>query len=464
MDYSIENPLGTRYASKEMIKIFSLQHRISLWRRLWLALAESQAELGLDISQAQIDQMKQHLDDIDFEIAAKKESEIHHDVMSHIYTFGLCTPEAKPIIHLGATSCFVTDNSELIQMYEALQIIKEKLVRVIYDLTDFAQKYKSMPCLGMTHLQAAQPTTVGKRATLYIQDFTMDLDEINIIIEGFMLRGAKGTTGTQASFLDLFEGDSEKVEKLDKLVAKKMGFEKTFRVTGQTYTRKFDYKITSALAGIGISASKFANDMRILQSKKEQEEPFASSQVGSSAMAYKRNPMMSERVCALSRYLESLPVNSAMTASTQWFERTLDDSANRRLVNSQAFLTADAVLMILDKIASGIVVYDKMVEKNLMAELPFMATENILMDSVKLGGDRQKLHEVIRKKSMEASANVKDGKENDLLELLSNAEEFEPYKNVIQSALDPSKYIGRAPEQTEQYIKYVKSEYLGGTK
>ena len=316
----------------------------------------------------------------------------------------------------------------------------------------------------MTHLQAAQPTTVGKRATLYIQDFTMDLDEINIIIEGFMLRGAKGTTGTQASFLDLFEGDSEKVEKLDKLVAKKMGFEKTFRVTGQTYTRKFDYKITSALAGIGISASKFANDMRILQSKKEQEEPFASSQVGSSAMAYKRNPMMSERVCALSRYLESLPVNSAMTASTQWFERTLDDSANRRLVNSQAFLTADAVLMILDKIASGIVVYDKMVEKNLMAELPFMATENILMDSVKLGGDRQKLHEVIRKKSMEASANVKDGKENDLLELLSNAEEFEPYKNVIQSALDPSKYIGRAPEQTEQYIKYVKSEYLGGTK
>lgn len=464
MDYSVENPLGTRYASKDMIKIFSQQHRISLWRKLWTALAEAEAELGIDISKAQTDQMKQHWDDIDFETAEKKEAEIHHDVMSHIYAFGLCCPDAKPIIHLGATSCFVTDNSELIQMYEALVIIKEKLIRVITNITEFAEKHKAMPCLGMTHLQAAQPTTVGKRACLYLQDFTMDLEEINNILSAFMLRGAKGTTGTQASFLELFEGNGEKVALLDKLVAHKMGFEAVFPVTGQTYTRKFDYKITSALAGIGISASKFANDMRILQSKKEQEEPFGKSQVGSSAMAYKRNPMMSERVCALARYLETLPVNSAMTASTQWFERTLDDSANRRIVNSQAFLTADAILMIMDKITAGIVVYDKMTEKNLMAELPFMATENILMDSVKLGGDRQKLHEVIRTHSMQAAANVKNGGENDLLDRLLASEEFKPYKSVISSALDPSRYIGRAKEQTEEYTQYIKTKYLGGQK
>lgn len=448
-----ENPLCTRYSSTEMQTIFSDDVRFGLWRRLWLALAKSEKALGLDITDEQIAELSAHLDDINYEDALAKEKEIHHDVMSHIYALGLLCPKAKPIIHLGATSCFVTDNSELIMMHRALKLVKERLIKVIKNLSDFALEYKDMPTLGFTHLQAAQLTTVGKRATLYVQELMMDLENINFILDGFKLRGIKGTTGTQASFLELFNGDHEKVKRLNEMVVGEMGFKNYFAVSGQTYPRKYDFFILSTLSGIAQSASKFANDLRILQSKKEMEEPFGKKQVGSSAMAYKRNPMLSERICALSRYLISLPQNPAMTSSTQWFERTLDDSANRRLTNSEAFLTADSILLLMDKVTTGMVVYPKIIEKHVGEELPFMATENILMDCVKAGGDRQALHEAIRECSMEAAAHVKiDGLENDLIERLKAKDAFKPFKDLIDKAMDAKLYIGRASVQTEEYI------------
>lgn len=448
-----ENPLCTRYSSTEMQTIFSDDVRFGLWRRLWLALAKSEKALGLDITDEQIAELSAHLDDINYEDALAKEKEIHHDVMSHIYALGLLCPKAKPIIHLGATSCFVTDNSELIMMHRALKLVKERLIKVIKNLSDFALEYKDMPTLGFTHLQAAQLTTVGKRATLYVQELMMDLENINFILDGFKLRGIKGTTGTQASFLELFNGDHEKVKRLNEMVVGEMGFKNYFAVSGQTYPRKYDFFILSTLSGIAQSASKFANDLRILQSKKEMEEPFGKKQVGSSAMAYKRNPMLSERICALSRYLISLPQNPAMTSSTQWFERTLDDSANRRLTNSEAFLTADSILLLMDKVTTGMVVYPKIIEKHVGEELPFMATENILMDCVKAGGDRQALHEAIRECSMEAAAHVKiDGLDNDLIERLKAKDAFKPFKDLIDKAMDAKLYIGRASAQTEEYI------------
>lgn len=448
-----ENPLCTRYSSTEMQTIFSDDVRFGLWRRLWLALAKSEKALGLDITDEQIAELSAHLDDINYEDALAKEKEIHHDVMSHIYALGLLCPKAKPIIHLGATSCFVTDNSELIMMYRALKLVKERLIKVIKNLSDFALEYKDMPTLGFTHLQAAQLTTVGKRATLYVQELMMDLENVNSLLENFKLRGIKGTTGTQASFLELFNGDHEKVKRLNEMVVGEMGFKNYFAVSGQTYPRKYDFFILSTLSGIAQSASKFANDLRILQSKKEMEEPFGKKQVGSSAMAYKRNPMLSERICALSRYLISLPQNPAMTSSTQWFERTLDDSANRRLTNSEAFLTADSILLLMDKVTTGMVVYPKIIEKHVGEELPFMATENILMDCVKAGGDRQALHEAIRECSMEAAAHVKiDGLENDLIERLKAKAAFKPFKDLIDKAMDARLYIGRASVQTEEYV------------
>lgn len=448
-----ENPLCTRYSSTEMQTIFSDDVRFGLWRRLWLALAKSEKALGLDITDEQIAELSAHLDDINYEDALAKEKEIHHDVMSHIYALGLLCPKAKPIIHLGATSCFVTDNSELIMMHRALKLVKERLIKVIKNLSDFALEYKDMPTLGFTHLQAAQLTTVGKRATLYVQELMMDLENINFILDGFKLRGIKGTTGTQASFLELFNGDHEKVKRLNEMVVGEMGFKNYFAVSGQTYPRKYDFFILSTLSGIAQSASKFANDLRILQSKKEMEEPFGKKQVGSSAMAYKRNPMLSERICALSRYLISLPQNPAMTSSTQWFERTLDDSANRRLTNSEAFLTADSILLLMDKVTTGMVVYPKIIEKHVGEELPFMATENILMDCVKAGGDRQALHEAIRECSMEAAAHVKiDGLDNDLIERLKAKDAFKPFKDLIDKAMDAKLYIGRASAQTEEYV------------
>lgn len=455
------NPLSERYAGKEMLNVFSEQHRIGLWRRLWLALAQSEKELGLAITDEQLSEMSAHLDDIDFELAAKREAEVKHDVMSHIYAFGVVCPLAKPIIHLGATSCFVTDNSELIQMYEGLTILKGRLKKVISQLVAFAKKYADLPALGLTHYQAAQLTTVGKRTCLYIQDLCFDLERVLSLLDGYKLRGAKGTTGTQASYLELFEGDFEKVKALDLLVAKKMGFDAVYAVSGQTYSRKFDYAVLSCLSGIAQSASKFATDLRLLQSRKEMEEPFGKNQVGSSAMAYKRNPMLSERVCALSRYLMSLPINSAFTEATQWFERTLDDSANRRIVNSQAFLAADAILAVLEKVTDGIVVYPKVVEKYVKEELPFIASENLLMEAVKAGGDRQTLHEVIRTHAMAAAMNVKqNGGSNDFIERLSSDATFAPYVSCLASALDPKSYVGCAPMQVADFLSQVESKYL----
>lgn len=456
------NPLSSRYASEEMLTVFSEPRRIGLWRRLWLALAESEKELGLNITDEQLAEMRSNLDNIDFELAARREVEVRHDVMSHIYAFGECCPLAKPIIHLGATSCFVTDNSELIQMHDALVILEKRLRKIVKNLSDFALKYKSLPALGLTHGQAAQLTTVGKRATLYLQDFACDLRAVMALIKDFKLRGAKGTTGTQASFLELFEGDFGKVKALDQKVAEKMGFSAVFDVTGQTYTRKFDYTVLSVLSGIAQSASKYATDLRLLQAKKEMEEPFGKNQVGSSAMAYKRNPMMSERVCSLSRYLMTLPANSAFTQATQWFERTLDDSANRRIVNSQAFLSADAILIIVEKLTAGAVVYEKVIAKNIAEELPFMASENLLMEAVKAGGDRQILHEAIRKHAMDAAMNVKnEGGKNDFIERISGDNDFKPYLNCLGSALDASKYIGCAPMQTEEFVSKINTEFFG---
>lgn len=449
-----ENPLNTRYASREMQENFGDEKRFCLWRKLWIALAEAEMELGLPISKEQIDDLRAHAHDIDYERADEHERQVRHDVMAHVLTYGEAAPSAKGIIHLGATSCFVDCNSELIIMRDGLEILLRKLVNVMEKLKTFALKYKDVPTLGFTHLQPAQLTTVGKRATLWLQDLMLDYENLGHLLSCFRLRGVKGTTGTQASFLELFEGDSEKVKELERCVVKKLGYGRVYGVTGQTYPRKFDYNVLCVLSQIAQSAYKFSNDIRILQSMKEVEEPFEKSQIGSSAMAYKRNPMRSERMGSLCRYMLSLPLNSAVTASTQWFERTLDDSANRRIVNAQAFLTVDAVLNIYMNVAENLVVYEKVIQKHLAQELPFMATENILMECVKAGGDRQELHERIRVLSMEAGKHIKqEGKENDLLDLIKSDSLFASVHDRLDGILDAKNYIGRAPEQTVEFIE-----------
>ena len=449
-----ENPLITRYASREMSENFSDEKRFKLWRKLWIALAESEMELGLNIKQSQIDEMKKYADDINFDVAAKYEKQVRHDVMAHVHAFGDQAKSAMPIIHLGATSCFVDCNSELIIMFDALKIIKNKLVNVIDKLRAFALKYKDLPTLGFTHLQPAQLTTVGKRATLWLQDLEMDYNNLENLFAQFKLRGVKGTTGTQASFMELFDGDENKVKELEKRVVSKMGFDKVYGVTGQTYPRKFDYNVLCVLSQIAQSAYKFSNDIRILQNMKEIEEPFEKSQIGSSAMAYKRNPMRCERMGSLARFVISLPMNSAITAGTQWFERTLDDSANRRIVNAQAFLALDGILNIYMNVSENLVVYDKVIAKHIAAELPFMATENIMMECVKAGGNRQDLHERIRVLSMEAGRNVKErGGDNNLIELIKADEMFAPVKDKLDEILDAKKFIGRAPSQVTEFVQ-----------
>lgn len=448
-----QNPLITRYASKTMSENFSDEKRFRLWRKLWIALAESEMELGLNISQSQIDEMKKFAEDINFDLAEKYEREVRHDVMAHVKAFGAQATSAMPIIHLGATSCYVDCNSELIIINDALEIIKSKLVNVMDKLRSFALKYKDMPALGFTHLQPAQLTTVGKRATLWLQDLALDYNNLINLQACFKLRGVKGTTGTQASFMELFEGDESKVKELERRVIGKLGYDKVYGVTGQTYPRKFDYNVLCVLSQIAQSAYKFSNDIRILQNMKEIEEPFEKSQIGSSAMAYKRNPMRSERIGSLARFVISLPVNCAITAGTQWFERTLDDSANRRIVIAQAFLALDGILNIYMNVSENLVVYDKVIAKHIAAELPFMATENIMMECVKAGGNRQELHEKIRVLSMEAGRNVKEfGKDNNLIELIKADDSFKCVHDKLDDILDASKFIGRAPSQTVEFI------------
>ena len=455
MECSIyQNPLISRYASKEMQHAFSDEKRFKLWRKLWVALAEAEMELGLTITQEQVDELKAFAEDIDYDLAAEFEKEVRHDVMAHVKAYGAQAPTAKPIIHLGATSCFVNCNAEAIMLDEALDIVLKKLVNVMDKLKKFALEYKDMPTLGFTHLQPAQLTTVGKRATLWLQDLKMDYENLMDLKSHVKLRGVKGTTGTQASFMELFDGDEEKIKELEKRVVGKLGYDKVYGVTGQTYPRKFDYNVLCVLSQIAQSAYKFSNDIRLLQSMKEIEEPFAKKQIGSSAMAYKRNPMRSERIGALSRYVLTLPQNAAITASTQWFERTLDDSANRRIVNAQAFLAVDAILNIYMNVAENLVVYEKVIEKHIHAELPFMATENIIMECVKAGGDRQDLHERIRVLSMEAGKKVKvEGGENNLLELIRADDMFRAVWGRLEDILDAKKFIGRAPSQTVEFIK-----------
>ncbi len=449
-----ENPLITRYTSKEMAHIFSSDVKFTTWRTLWIALAEAEKELGLPISQEQIDEMKQFRDKINFADAEKREKETRHDVMSHVYAYGLQCPKAKPIIHLGATSAYVGDNTDIIVMKQALEIIRGKLVNLMFQLSKFASEYKSLPCLGFTHFQAAQLTTVGKRAALWLQDFYFDFLECERLIESLPLLGVKGTTGTQASFVELFDGDMEKVRKLDDMVVKGLGFQKVVTVSGQTYTRKIDFMVLSMLSGIGQSVHKMTNDVRLLQHLKEVEEPFETKQIGSSAMAYKRNPMRSERAASLARFVINCIGNTADTASTQWFERTLDDSANRRIVLPQAFMATDSILDICRNISTGLVVHDKVITQHIMNEIPFMATENILMEAVKKGGDRQELHEKIREHSMAAGSRVKEeGLNNDLLERIAGDDTFGLTLADIKDLLKPEDYIGRAAEQTQELIE-----------
>lgn len=448
-----ENPLLSRYASREMAENFSDDKKFRLWRRLWIALAESEKELGLNITEEQIAEMKKYANDINYDVARKFENEVRHDVMAHVKAFGEQAKSAKPIIHLGATSCYVTDNAEVIIIDNALDLVTKKLVNVMDKLKKFALKYKDLPTLGFTHLQPAQLTTVGKRATLWLSDLEMDYYNLVNLKNSVKLRGVKGTTGTQASFLDLFNGDSKKVKELEKRVVSKMGYEKVYGVTGQTYPRKFDYNVLCVLSQIAQSAYRFSNDIRLLQHMKEVEEPFEKHQIGSSAMAYKRNPMRSERVSSLARYVLSLPVNAAVTASTQWFERTLDDSANKRIVIAQAFLSVDAILNLYLNISENLVVYDKVIAKHIAAELPFMATENIMMECVKAGGDRQELHERIRVLSMEAGKNVKqEGKDNNLIELIRNDDMFRAVWDKLDDILDARNFIGRSKDQVEEFI------------
>lgn len=449
-----DNPLIGRYASVEMSQLWSPQTKHSTWRRLWVALAEGERELGLDISQAQIDELKAHIDDIDFHAATKHEKRLRHDVMAHVHTYGDVCPNARPIIHLGATSCYVTDNTDLILMKRGLQMLRSKLVATIDRLTQFAVEFKSLPCLGFTHLQPAQPVTVGKRATLWCYDLALDLEELEHRIDSLRMRGVKGTTGTQATFLSLFDGDHSKVEELDRIVCEKMGFDRAYAVTGQTYSRKVDSQVIDTLCGIAQSAHKTGSDLRILQSRKEIEEPFEKHQIGSSAMAYKRNPMRSERMCGLARFVMSLASSAAQTTATQWMERTLDDSANRRLTIPQAFLAVDAILILYRNVVDGLVVYPQVIAKHLDEELPFMATEEILMAGVRNGGDRQELHELIRVHSQEAGKQVKElGQPNDLIDRLKKEPGF---ANVdLNGALDPQRFVGRSREQVDQFVRDI---------
>jgi adenylosuccinate lyase len=465
------SPLSERYASKEMQYIFSPDMKFCTWRRLWIALAETERELGLDITEEQIEELKEHAEDINYDVAKEREKIVRHDVMSHVYAYGVQCPKAKGIIHLGATSCYVGDNTDVIVMAEALKLVKTKLVNVIAELAGFADKYKDQPTLAFTHFQPAQPTTVGKRATLWMQEFAMDLEDLEYVIGTLKLLGSKGTTGTQASFLELFDGDQETIDKIDPMIAKKMGFEACYPVSGQTYSRKVDTRVLNVLAGIAASAHKFSNDIRLLQHLKEVEEPFEKSQIGSSAMAYKRNPMRSERIASLARYVMIDALNPAITSATQWFERTLDDSANKRLSIPEGFLAIDGILDLCLNVVDGLVVYPKVIEKRLMAELPFMATENIMMDAVKAGGDRQELHERIRELSMEAGQHVKaEGLDNNLLELIAADPVFHLTLEELKETMDPAKYTGRAALQTAQYLENVirpllkKNESLLGVK
>ena len=450
------SPLSERYASKEMQYIFSQDMKFRTWRRLWIALAETEKELGLNITQEQIDELKAHADDINYDVAKAREKEVRHDVMSHVYAYGVQCPKAKGIIHLGATSCYVGDNTDIIVMTEALKLVQKKLVNVIAELSKFADKYKDQPTLAFTHFQPAQPTTVGKRATLWTQEFMMDLEDLEYVLGTIKLLGSKGTTGTQASFLELFEGDQETIDKIDPMIAAKMGFKECYPVSGQTYSRKVDTRVVNVLAGIAASAHKMSNDIRLLQHLKEVEEPFEKSQIGSSAMAYKRNPMRSERIASLSRYVMVDALNPAITSATQWFERTLDDSANKRLSVPEGFLAIDGILDLCLNVVDGLVVYPKVIEKHMMAELPFMATENIMMDAVKAGGDRQELHERIRELSMEAGKNVKvEGKDNNLLELIAADPSFNLSLDELKKTMDPKKYVGRAPKQVDEFLDEV---------
>ena len=454
MNDRYQSPLSERYASKEMQYIFSPDMKFKTWRKLWIALAESEMELGLNITQEQIDELKAHADDINYDVAKEREKLVRHDVMSHVYAYGQQCPKAKGIIHLGATSCYVGDNTDIIIMTEALKLVRKKLINVINELAKFADKYKSQPTLAFTHFQPAQPTTVGKRATLWLMELKLDLDDLNYMIDSMMLLGSKGTTGTQASFLELFEGDHEKIKELENKIAKKMGFEKCFPVSGQTYSRKMDTRVLNVVAGIAASAHKFSNDIRLLQHLKEIEEPFEKNQIGSSAMAYKRNPMRSERIASLANYVMVTALNPSITSATQWFERTLDDSANKRLSVPECFLAIDGILDLYLNVVDGLVVYPKVIEKRLMSELPFMATENIMMDAVKAGGDRQEMHEKIRTLSMEAGKNVKEkGLDNNLLELIANDPSFNMSLEDLQKTMDPSKYVGRSPEQVEEFLR-----------
>ena len=459
------SPLSERYASKEMQYIFSPDMKFRTWRKLWIALAETERELGLNITQEQIDEMKAHADDINYDVAKERERQVRHDVMSHVYAFGVQCPKAKGIIHLGATSCYVGDNTDIIVMTEALKLVRKKLVNVIAELSKFAAQYKDQPTLAFTHFQPAQPTTVGKRATLWTQEFLMDLEDLEYVLSTMKLLGSKGTTGTQASFLELFDGDQETIDKIDPMIAEKMGFKSCYPVSGQTYSRKVDTRVLNILAGIAASAHKMSNDIRLLQHLKEVEEPFEKSQIGSSAMAYKRNPMRSERIASLSRYVMIDALNPAITSATQWFERTLDDSANKRLSVPEGFLAIDGILDLCLNVVDGLVVYPKVIEKRLMSELPFMATENIMMDAVKAGGDRQELYERIRELSMEAGKNVKvEGKENNLLELIAADPAFNLTLEDLQKSMDPSRYTGRAKEQTEAFIANVVQPVLDAHK
>ena len=450
------SPLSERYASKEMQYLFSPDKKFRTWRRLWIALAETEKELGLPITDEQIEELKEHADDINYDVAKAREKEVRHDVMSHVYAYGVQCPKAKGIIHLGATSCYVGDNTDIIIMTEALRLVKKKLVNVLSELSAFADRYKDLPTLAFTHFQPAQPTTVGKRATLWMQEFYLDLEDLDYVISTMKLLGSKGTTGTQASFLELFDGDMEKVNALDPMIAQKMGFSACYPVSGQTYSRKVDTRVLNVLAGIAASATKMSNDIRLLQHLKEVEEPFEKSQIGSSAMAYKRNPMRSERIASLSRYVITDALNPAITSATQWFERTLDDSANKRLSIPEGFLAIDGILDLCLNVVDGLVVYPKVIEKHLMSELPFMATENIMMDAVKKGGDRQELHERIRELSMEAGKRVKEeGLDNNLLSLIAQEPMFMTNEEELAATMDPSRYVGCAPEQVTRFLKDV---------
>ena len=456
MTNSYESPFCTRYASKEMQFIFSADKKFTTWRKLWVALARAEMKLGLNVTQEQVDELEANIDNIDYAAAAEREKLVRHDVMSHVYAYGLVCPKAAGIIHLGATSCYVGDNTDVIVMTEALKLVRKKLINVINELAKFADQYKDLPTLAFTHFQPAQPTTVGKRATLWMQELLLDLSDIEYMISQQKLLGSKGTTGTQASFLELFGGDHETVRKIDGKIAEKMGFKACYPVSGQTYSRKVDTRVLNVLAGIAASAHKFSNDIRLLQHLKEIEEPFEKTQIGSSAMAYKRNPMRSERIASLSNYVMADALNPAFTAATQWFERTLDDSANKRVSVPEAFLAIDGILDLCLNVVDGLVVYPKVIEKRLMSELPFMATENIMMDAVKAGGDRQELHERIRELSMEAGRNVKEkGLDNNLLELIAADPAFNLTLEDLQKTMKPEKYVGRAREQVDAYLKNV---------